>query len=596
MTRRPSGATQFSILLCLTFFLQTFPTQMPFWTESFRIPVTNALMSAAFFTMPFFILPPAWRRTLWLPVVAMTIFLFSNQIYLRIFGDFYHLSSVTFANLGDSMVIDSVTAQFKWYDTLALILPQLLIIPYVRLRKEILSHRYTTRIRVMASMVMALIPPAIYAMAVHHDREYNAMFAPKASIGDAAQQTLARFNHPQYKSYLWGHGSSLLLFGHMLWELLPDMTVLSDSETREIKSMLDGSGRQLEPRYSEAVKANRGKNLILLIVESFNSTLLDVPRSIGACPTIHSLIEEDSAVIFADRIVTQTSSSMSADGQMTYNTGLYPLVKRPSGQSLFTGDMPSLAKALKGHFAAEAICEDRSFYSHSATSRAYGYRRLYYNLGLKDGQKTLDADTHLLDNVIKILPSLPRPFMLEITTLSMHSPYDSPSVSPMLDGDDPSVAALDTRSRNYIEATRCFDNNLRRLLDRLKADGLYDDTVIVIIGDHAAISTYLPEHMRTDCVPMIILNSGISLIRHEPMGQIDVFPTILDVMGADSYVLPQTAMPYRRLGASLLSTAPPQGAVTPDGTPRPTGIDTDSITRRWELAEKMLLGKFFVSL
>lgn len=102
--------------------------------------------------------------------------------------------------------------------------------------------------------------------------------------------------------------------------------------------------------------------------------------------------------------------------------------------------------------------------------------------------------------------------------------------------------------------------------------------------------------MRTDCVPMIILNSGISLIRHEPMGQIDVFPTILDVMGADSYVLPQTAMPYRGLGASLLSTAPPQGAVTPDGTPRPTGIDTDSITRRWELAEKMLLGKFFVSL
>lgn len=114
--------------------------------------------------------------------------------------------------------------------------------------------------------------------------------------------------------------------------------------------------------------------------------------------------------------------------------------------------------------------------------------------------------------------------MLTICTLSMHGVFSESDLGrfvPQETGETIDMCA-------YWEMTRKFDDELRGFIDFLKIKGMYDGSVIVIVGDHnphvVANSDYMP-------IPFLILNSGVAYISPTIAGQIDVYPTILDVMG-----------------------------------------------------------------
>ncbi len=142
----------------------------------------------------------------------------------------------------------------------------------------------------------------------------------------------------------------------------------------------------------------------------------------------------------------------------------------------------------------------------------------------------------------------------------MHSPYNEPSVDLTPLEDIAYTPDIDTRAINYLRAVRCFDNNLKRLIDYLKCSGLYDDTVIAIVGDHNAFDVYLPEELRSDFTSLLILNSGVTLNHDSPIGQIDIYPSLLDVMQSPGYAVRAESPAYRGLGRSIFSTQPPRGS------------------------------------
>ena len=88
--------------------------------------------------------------------------------------------------------------------------------------------------------------------------------------------------------------------------------------------------------------------------------------------------------------------------------------------------------------------------------------------------------------------------------------------------------------RNYLEATALFDHELGLLLERLKEMGVYDNTLVVIASDH---NDYMDDNPRgrpsidpdgDDCL-LLVVNAGAQV--EGLIGHIDVFPTILDLMG-----------------------------------------------------------------
>lgn len=588
-------ANTFAVILFLSFFVMLAATDLfcGFLNEGNpRIFIQNSMLAALTFLLPYLILPPAWRRTLWIPLIILPLLLITNTLYFQVFGDFYRLASITPANITDPMVVGSGLAKLSASMAAAFLLPvAVAAVFYFRWRSQILARRYSTQVRVIAAAMLLLIPTALFAMQVRRDKIYmQKMFSETDSWSGAITKTISRTRYPVWKSYLWRSGSGLFLSAHLLYELLPQLPErLSEADRRKVTALLDGSDRPAAP-----IAENRDKNLILIIVESFNSSLLDLPENMGVMPQVRRLMA-DSAAVVVPKVLSQVGVGMSADGQLMYNTGLYPLIKHPAGQRILDGDFPALAKALPRHFPAEAICEDKDFYEHSLTSRSYGYRKLYHSLAIDAGSAIADADSVLVERVTEIIPRLPQPFFLEITTLSMHSPYDESSCSPSLDSRNPAVAKLDPRAANYFDAANCFDRSLQRLIAFLKEKGLYSNSVIVIVGDHTALDTYLPENLQSQFVPLIILNSGKGLHYNSVVGQIDVFPTLLDVMGADSYILPATGRPYRGVGRSILSPMPPKGAVSRGGKPVPDSFSPDSIIHLRDICEKIILSRYFLN-
>ena len=101
----------------------------------------------------------------------------------------------------------------------------------------------------------------------------------------------------------------------------------------------------------------------------------------------------------------------------------------------------------------------------------------------------------------------------------------------------------------YLNACHYTDNQIKRYFDSLKAKGLYDSSLIVIVADHHVSENQLelPPIINERELPVFIINGGFSTDEawHGQCNQLDVFTTILDILNIDSE--------WRGLGHTLLN-------------------------------------------
>jgi phosphoglycerol transferase MdoB-like AlkP superfamily enzyme len=176
------------------------------------------------------------------------------------------------------------------------------------------------------------------------------------------------------------------------------------------------------------------------------------------------------------------------------------------------------------------------------------------------------------------LERLPKPFAAWLITLSLHHPFEAfPEAHKVL-----KLGALEgTSFGNYLHTMRFFDQALEDFKSALARDGLLDDSLVVVFGDHDAgfardaalartmgIGTDAASWLLNDRVPLFIRAGGaggeqttVDLIgpRALPAGQTDLAPTVLPLLGIDA-----AALPY--LGRNLLANS---GVDAP--VPRPYG-------------------------
>ena len=277
-------------------------------------------------------------------------------------------------------------------------------------------------------------------------------------------------------------------------------------------------------------------------------------------PVMNSLVAGDS-VIYAPHVLFQTSHGHSSDAHFIYNTGLLPLRDGVVAVHHGDGPYPTLAAALPGYDCREIICTPGVNWNQNVTARTYGFDTLYTREHLAAALKrqgNID-DAALMDYAGGLLSSLHQPFFLEMVTMTMHAPYTDGKLPPSwITTSD----TLNAEARGYLNCVHLTDSCIGVLINDLRSYGFAGNTVLAIVSDHTQLyrnrvmGIWDYDAVPDDWgIPLIIAGCDTTLRYDAVIGQVDVYPTLLDVMGANAY-------PWKGLGHSILRY-PVAGAIQP---------------------------------
>ena len=305
--------------------------------------------------------------------------------------------------------------------------------------------------------------------------------------------------------------------------------------------------------------AARGKNVIVVQVESLQDFAVDF--QVGnqeVMPHLRRWIDDSARFT---TVTDQTNEGRTSDAELTTMASLLPLDHGAAAFRYPGNRYVALPRVLadRGYRTLSAVAFEPGFWNRQVMHPAYGFQHTLFELDFRLTEQIGWGlnDRDFLQQMLPHLTKLQRPFLAWLITLSLHHPFeDFPAAHKVL-----KLGALEgTSFGNYLHTMRFFDEALEEFKVALAKNGLLDDSVIVVFGDHDAgfardesLTTRLgirpddTDWALTDRVPLFIRAPGLRGVRAMPAGQTDVAPTLLALVGVDA-----ARLPY--VGRNLLGT------------------------------------------
>jgi phosphoglycerol transferase MdoB-like AlkP superfamily enzyme len=307
----------------------------------------------------------------------------------------------------------------------------------------------------------------------------------------------------------------------------------------------------------------KGMNLIVIQVEAFQDFTLG--HTFDGKPMTPNLDAFAKDALFFPNYFHQTGDGRTSDGEFITQCSMLGL-KQGSVYVRFPGnDFPCLPGALKakGYSTLAAHAFEPSFWNRHLVYPRMGFDTFVSQLQFKPGQRVgwglSDAD--VFRQVISRAKAMPKPFYAFVVTLSSHHPYNLKARFRTL----PKLPYDQKIFRDYIQANHFVDGAVGTLVQTLKDEGLWDNTVVAIYGDHDNGVDDRPDYekflghplrdvdylqLRRRVGLMIhVPKSGLEGVYPRPAGQQDLAPSLLHLLGYST----QGTFPF---GSDLLSTAP----------------------------------------
>lgn len=411
-----------------------------------------------------------------------------------------------------------------------------------QVRKE--RKRYSIARYVLLILLVALIP----AIRLWSQNGFKAAYE---RLQDAYLHTC---NVPMYT-----------IFGSLYYDYTCDQIVY----TEDIKNDIDSWLARKTDCKSVLPHVYAKDNCVIILAESLESWVLNkTVEGQEITPNLNRILR-DSSVIYAPHVLSQVKGGRSIDAQLLMCTGLLPINSGPYSIKFPESYYPSLVKAFKEkhkNARAYSLTVDKPMvWDQCIIAPVLGYDSLVSKSSFIQeepvGSRKQVGDRAFLRQCLSKMKknevwSDSGNTLVQCVTYSGHNPFILPdSLKKVFFSED----VPDVLNR-YMTMANYTDRAIGEFISRLKSDKRFENTLVVIMGDHEALGTVRKElcsdpvgkNILSDkaFVPLIILNAPSNMYYGKVMGQIDVYPTLLDLLGLNDYW-------WKGLGESIFNPQKP---------------------------------------
>lgn len=355
----------------------------------------------------------------------------------------------------------------------------------------------------------------------------------------------------------------------------------------------------------------RRRRVVVIFVESLESWVLE--RSVEGqelTPCLNRLLHEERT-LYAPQVVTQVKGGRSIDAQLLVTAGLLPLENGCWSARCPHTAYPSLVKAFRQrHPGARALLftpDKEIVWNQMIVAREFGFDSLLSHKHFRNdrttgtGSRRRLCDGAFFDQCLEklaepqMLPDTAGACYLQFVTYSSHHPFVIPEELHRIR----LRQEMPRRLRDYLTAVNYVDHALGEFIAALRRNPRLSDAMIVITGDHEGLASERPALASSAAgrglvsegrfTPLIVVNAPAAMRCTDTVGQIDIYPTLLDLLGLDDYH-------WHGLGRSLLRADAPRAAVDP--RLERVGAAVDSTTEQhlrqaWSLSDRIIRSDYF---
>ena len=501
----------------------------------------------------------ALTRCRWAQIVVMAlldVLLVANLMYFRTYYSAIPASSYLEAgNLADFKA--SVTDSLRWAD---------IVLPLITIATAVMAFRYKTTKRQPLTAVLKwwAAPLAGFALLLTGVNLCKGGF--HKSLRSVRQS-----------AYLCSADAPIFsVFGCIWYDITDAAEPITPEKQAEIERWL---ASQPKHQPADSVTEKRS-NLLIVFAESLESWVLEKKvdgKEITPC--LNRLLKEKST-LYAPNVLTQVKGGRSIDAQLMICSGLLPLMSGTYSSLYYDNTFYTLQKAMRGlkHSRSYLLTIDKvSTWNQGAVARSFGTDTIisYHDFKMTEafGTHKRIGDASFFQQCREKIErgEVWKPgesVYMQFVTYSGHAPFKLPDHLRTITF----PASIPEKAADYMTTAHYTDKAIGDFVAYLKTLPQYKETIVVIVGEHEGLASYRQELVGNPAcrglvsdkqlTPFIVLNSPVGMRYDKFMGQIDIYPTLLNLMQLDAYRwhgLGQSILDPRKQGVAVGSVMNVEG-------------------------------------